>query len=92
MQSLKMEAIKVNINVYVKTGCPWCLGVTELLKKHGIQFKEINVTENQKAFDEMIQKSGQSKTPVVEIDEHLLIDTDAGEVEGYLREQKILVD
>lgn len=82
----------MNINVYVKTGCPWCIGVTELLKKHGIQFKETNVTVSREAFDEMVQRSGQSKTPVVEIDEHLLIDTDAGEVEGYLKEQKILVD
>ena len=82
----------MEIKVYVKTGCPWCLGVTELLKRHDIQFKEINVTENQKAFDEMMQKTGQSKAPVVEVDGHLLIDTDAGEVERYLQEQKILVD
>lgn len=82
----------MQINVYVKTGCPWCIGVTEFLKKHGIQFKETNVTVSQEAFDEMVQKSGQSKTPVVEIDEHLLIDTDFDEVERYLKEQKILSD
>jgi len=32
----------------------------------------------------MVEKSGQWLAPVVEIDDHLLIDTDAGEVEAYL--------
>ena len=80
----------MNINVYSKSGCPWCIGVTAFLKKYNIQFKEINVTESREAFDEMIKKSGQSKAPVVEIDGHLLIDTDADEVERYLKQQKVL--
>jgi len=79
----------MDIKVYVKTGCPWCIGVKEFLKNHNIQFKEINVTEDRKAFDEMIRKSGQSKTPVVEIDGHLLIDTDDSEVERHLKQQKM---
>ena len=32
----------------------------------------------------MIRKSGQTQAPVVEIDDHLLIDTDAREVARYL--------
>ena len=82
----------MNITAYLKTGCPWCIDLKEFLKKHNIQFKEINVTEDRKAFEEMIKKSGQTKAPVVEIDGHLLIDTDADEVERYLKRQKILPD
>jgi len=85
------ESVAENITVYVKTGCPWCIGLKKFLQKHDIQFKEMNVTESREAFDEMVEKSGQSKAPVVEIDGHLLIDTDADEVEEYLKKQQILV-
>jgi hypothetical protein len=42
------------------------------------------VTGNRAYFEEMIRKSGQWLAPVVEIDGHLLVDTDADEVAAFL--------
>jgi len=74
----------MNIIVYTKTGCPWCIGVTEFLKEKGIDFEERNVTESEIYFAEMQAKSGQTKAPVVEINGKILADTDKEAVEQEL--------
>lgn len=74
-----------NIIVYVKTGCPWCIGVTDLLKEKGVVFEERNVTQNKAFMDEMVQKSGQTKAPTLDIDGHVLADSDKEQVAAYLK-------
>ncbi len=74
-----------NIIVYVKTGCPWCIGVTSLLKEKGVVFEERNVTQNKAFMDEMVQKSGQTKAPTLDIDGHILADSDKEQVAAYLK-------
>lgn len=75
----------MHIIVYTKTGCPWCIGVTDFLKDKGIDFEERNVSENELFFAEMQAKSGQTKAPVVEIDGKIIADTDKEEVERELQ-------
>jgi glutaredoxin len=41
--------------------------VKEFLKEHNIEFKDINVAEDQKAAQEMIEKTGQSGVPVIDV-------------------------
>ncbi len=76
--------------VYVKTGCPWCAGVLELLHEKKVSFEERNVTENKAFFDEMVKKSGQTKAPTLDIDGVILADSDKDQVEKYLREKGII--
>lgn len=75
----------MNIIVYTKTGCPWCIGVTDFLKEQSIDFEERNVTDNENYFIEMQAKSGQNKAPVVEIDGKIIADTDKEEIERELQ-------
>jgi glutaredoxin len=75
----------VNIIVYTKTGCPWCAEVLELLHEKKVQFEEREVYGNKEYFDELVQKSGQKKTPTLDIDGHILADTDAAHVSEYLK-------
>ena len=74
----------MTITVWTKIGCGWCEEVTDLLRERGLPFEERVVTGNRELMEEMVRKSGQTLAPVVEIDGHLLIDTDADEVERYL--------
>ena len=74
----------MTITVWTKLGCGWCVEVTDLLRERGLPFEERMVTGNRASMEEMMRKSGQFFAPVVEIDGHLLIDTDADEVERYL--------
>jgi hypothetical protein len=63
--------------------------VTDLLRSRGLPFEERVVTGNRAYFDEMVEKSGQWLAPVVQIDDHLLIDTDADELESYLNQHAV---
>ena len=76
--------MRMTITVWTKIGCGWCEEVTDLLCERGLPFEERVVTGNPRLMEEMVRKSGQTLAPVVEIDGHLLIDTDADEVERYL--------
>ena len=74
----------MRITVWTKIGCGWCDEVIDLLEERKLPYEERVVTGNRQYFEEMAQKSGQYLAPVVEIDGHLLIDTDADEVADYL--------
>ncbi len=74
----------MKITVWTKIGCGWCEEVVDLLRQRGLPYEERVVTGNRAYFEEMVRKSGQWLAPVVEIDGHLLVDTDADEVADFL--------
>ncbi|MBI4153250.1 glutathione S-transferase N-terminal domain-containing protein [Candidatus Woesearchaeota archaeon] len=59
---------KVNVKVYTTSTCPWCVRAKEFLKMKNIKFTEINVGEDEKGRNEMLEKSGQMGVPVIEIE------------------------
>lgn len=61
------------VKIYTTPICPFCLAVKEFLKSKGIQFEEIDVSKNEEAAKEMIEKSGQMGVPVVEIDGEIVV-------------------
>ena len=63
--------------------------MTDLLRFRKLPFEERVVTGNRAYFEEMVEKSGQWLAPVVQIDDDLLIDTDADEVESYLNQRAV---
>lgn len=80
----------MNMIIYTKTGCPWCVGAKEFLNKKNIEFEERNVTENEDFMKEMIDKSGQSKAPTIDIDGEIFGDVGEDEIEKILIEKGIL--
>jgi glutaredoxin-like YruB-family protein len=60
----------------VTPACPYCLTLKEFLKEHNIEFEEIDVTQDEKAREEMIKKSGQMAAPIVEIDGQIVVGFD----------------
>lgn len=75
--------------VYTKTGCPWCNDALDYLKKNKILFEERNVTANPEFMDEMVNKSGQTKAPTLDIGGEILADTSAEEIAAYLAKKGI---
>lgn len=82
-----MQDQETKIILYTKTGCPWCEEVLRYFNENSISYEEREVTANEEYFDEMRQKSGQDKTPTLDIDGEILADSDKDEVEAYLKEQ-----
>ncbi|MBI5126565.1 MAG: glutaredoxin family protein [Candidatus Taylorbacteria bacterium] len=80
----------MNIILYTKTGCPWCKGVLELFAEHKIEFEEREVLGNKNYFDELVQKSGQTKTPTLDIDGQIIADSDREQVTEFLKQKGVL--
>lgn len=74
----------MNIILYTKTGCPWCLKMIDYLDSKGLKYEERNVSSNSRFFDEMEQKSGQTKAPTLDIDGYIIADADVEDVNKYL--------
>lgn len=77
----------MNIIIYTKTGCPWCHDVLELLREKKVPFEEREVLGNKTYFKELLNKSGQSKTPTLDIDKFILADSDKDQVYQYLSDK-----
>ena len=61
------------IKVYSTNACPYCVTLKAYLKEHGIEFEDIDVSQDEKAREEMVKKSGQMGVPVVEIGKDIVV-------------------
>lgn len=61
------------VKVYSTITCPYCVTLKEYLKEHNIEFEDIDVSQDEKARDEMIEKSGQMGVPVIEINKDIIV-------------------
>lgn len=68
-----MEVQKHIVKIYSTSACPWCTVAKNFFKEHKVEFEDINVAQNHKAAEEMIEKSGQMGVPVIEIDGQIII-------------------
>ncbi len=76
---------------YLKPQCGWSMGVREILKKYSLKYEDRNIIDEQEQFQEMVEKSGQTLSPCVEINGEMLIDVSGDEVEEYLVGKKFVV-
>ena len=73
------------VKIYTIPTCPWCNKTKEFLKENKIKFSEINVASNQKAAKEIINKSGQTSVPVIDINGELILGFDEKKLKKALR-------
>jgi glutaredoxin len=81
---------KPKVIAYLKPTCGWSQGVRAVLHKYDLPFEDRNVIRDPVQRQEMIDKSGQTLTPCVEIDGHVLADVSGEEVETYLLAQGLV--
>ena len=77
----------MKIIAYLKPHCGWSGGVRAIMKKYGLEYEDRDIINDRRQFEEMAEKSGQSLSPCVEIDGHMLADVSGEEVENYLVEK-----
>lgn len=63
----------MKVIVYSTPACPYCHMAKQFLKENNIEFKDIDVSVDHKAAEEMIEKSGQMGVPVTEIDGKIIV-------------------
>ncbi len=57
----------MTVKVYITPACPYCYTLKEFLKENKIKFIEVDVSQDEKAKEELIKKSGKMEVPVMEI-------------------------
>jgi glutaredoxin 3 len=71
--------------LYVKQGCPWCIAAEEELQKLGVKYERREVRSNPAYFEEMKKLSGQTKAPVLQMNERILADFGPEQLPGFLK-------
>jgi monothiol glutaredoxin len=79
-----MSQTTPKITAYLKTFCGWSEGVRAVMRKYGLAYEEKDIIKNPAFRWEMEQRSGQSLSPCVEIDGHMLADVSGEEVEKWM--------
>jgi monothiol glutaredoxin len=66
--------------------CGWSEGIRAIMRKYELPYEEKDIIKNPAFRWEMEQRSGQSLSPCVEIDGHMLPDISGEEVEKWMLE------
>lgn len=73
-----------DIKVYSTPTCPWCSKLKDFLKEKGVEFDDIDVSADQEAAQQMIEKSGQMGVPQMEINGKIIVGFDQQAIEEEL--------
>lgn len=73
------------IKVYSGSRCPYCVMLKDWLKENKIEFEEVDVSQNRKAAQEIIEKTGQMGIPVTEINGEFIIGFDKEKLKKALK-------
>lgn len=72
-----------NIRLFVKPFCGWCHEAQDWLDQRTIKYELLDVTTDRKARQEMIDLSGQTLAPVIDVDGEILADFDTDQLEAF---------
>lgn len=64
------------VKIYTTQSCVYCKMAKEFFKTNGIEYAEYDVAANEKARNEMIEKSRQLGVPVIEINGEVFVGFD----------------
>ena len=66
----------IDVKVYSAPWCVWCNRTKAFLRENRIEFKDFNVEEDNNAMYEMMEKSGQSGIPVIDVNGEIIVGFD----------------
>lgn len=72
------------VRIYSTPTCQYCAALKKFLQEKGIEFENIDVSKDQSALKEMVQKSGQMGVPVSEINGEIVVGFDKERVSELL--------
>lgn len=71
--------------IYTTPVCPYCKMAKDFFAQNNISYEEKDVTKDQNALKEMIEKSGQMGVPVIDIDNQIIIGFDEEGIKNALK-------
>ncbi|MCD6134136.1 MAG: glutaredoxin [Candidatus Omnitrophica bacterium] len=65
-----------NVVVYTSPACSWCGTLKDYLNRHRIPFREVDISRDQRAAEELVRRSGQRGVPQTDIDGKIVVGFD----------------
>ena len=75
----------VKVKIYSTPTCPYCVHAKDFFKEKGIEFEDVDVSKDQEAAREMVEKSGQMGVPVIDIDGKIIVGFNKDAIEEELK-------
>jgi glutaredoxin 3 len=72
------------IKIYSTPFCPYCVTLKDYLKAKKVDFTDVDVSENEKEREEMVELSGQIGVPVVNVDGKIIVGFDKEQIDEVL--------
>jgi len=73
-----------NVKIYSTPTCPYCRMAKDFLKQNNIEFTDVDVSLDQQAAQEMVNKSGQMGVPQLVIDGEVIVGFDRSAIRRAL--------
>lgn len=78
------KTISHRVIIYTGAGCPHCAAAKAYLRRKGVGFREVNVSQDQHAAQRLVQHSGQMGVPQIDIDGHIVVGNDKAKIDRLL--------
>jgi glutaredoxin-like YruB-family protein len=72
------------VKIYSTPTCPYCKQAKDFFKANKVEYTDVDVSKDQKAAGEMIEKSGQMGVPVIEINGDIIVGFDRPRIKKAL--------
>lgn len=72
------------VTVYSTPTCTWCNTIKKHFDHHGIKYKDIDVSKDTKAAEEMVKRSGQQGVPQTDINGQMIVGFDKVKINNLL--------
>lgn len=72
------------VTVFTTPTCSWCGRTKTYLRQHGVEFREVDVSKDEKAAQRMVARSGQMGVPQLDIDGRMVVGFDKPRIDQLL--------
>ena len=62
-----------NVKIYTTPTCTYCKMAKEFFDENNVRYENVDVTQDEVARNEMVEKSGQMGVPVIDIDGEIVV-------------------
>lgn len=72
------------VTVYSTPTCTWCNTLKTHLRKNGIKFRDVDVSKNQSAAEDLVRRTGQQGVPQTDINGKIIVGFDKTKINSLL--------
>jgi glutaredoxin 3 len=89
LEALVYFRLPMQLKLYSREWCSWCIDAKDFLAQRGYKFVEIDVGKDRQAYAEMTELSDQTYVPTFVAGDKVLANFDTDQLERFLNEHQI---